>query len=151
MACVLPTPNNLECARLVGDQYDSRLHAHTGRSVAVDDGVGAFYEVPAPDGMAGPGFDYAPTGNEKGHAPYDISVLLTRHSMGYARSQNGTHGVACVRVIELRRSALKGIPAKVRLNKALALPCTCGAGNSMSEQSSLTNKKENNDNESPTS
>lgn len=129
---MLPTPNNLERARLVGDQYDSRLYAHTGRSVAVDGGAGVSGSPPR-----------IPWGYEKGSAAWDIGQVLTRHKIG--------HGMACARVIELRRSALKGIPAKVRLNKALALPCTCGAGNSMSEQSSLTNKKENNDSEPPAS
>jgi hypothetical protein len=133
---VLPTPNNLERARLVGDSHDLRLHAHTGRTVAVDGGAGAFV----------PPF---PMGYMKGSAAWDIGQIQTRHSIGRTRARNGSHGVACARIIELRRSALKSIPAEVRLNKALAIPCTCGAGNSMSEQSSKTNK-ENTNNEHPT-
>lgn len=127
LARVLPTPNNLERARLVGDLHDSRLHAHVGRSVAVDTGVGALGSLP------------------RNSAAWTLGLILTRHGTGHARSHKGDW-LACARVIELRRTALTGMNAEQRLSTALMLPCTCGAGSSKNERLSLTNKKEKTNN-----
>lgn len=127
---VVPTLDNINGpARLVGD-WQSPMGMGTRAAVDARARVG----VPSP---------YIPYGFEKGSAAWDIGQALTRHNIGGKRARNG-HDLICARVIELRRTALTGIQASVRLSKALAVPCTCGAGNSLSEQSSLTNKESQN-------
>ena len=130
---VLPTPNNPERARLVGGLHDIGLFAHMGRSVAMGNGAGAF----------GSPSRVTPSGYEKGHAAWDIGLILTRHSI--------TRGSVCARVIELRRSVLTQLRPAERLQSALRVPCTCGAGDSEAERTSIrtTNDKENNKTEHP--
>lgn len=72
---------------------------------------------------------------EKGSAAWDIGVILTRHGDGRVRTQNGDY-LACARLADIRRTA--GHPdAQHRLRLALAVPCTCGAGDSVAEMTSL--------------
>ncbi len=71
---------------------------------------------------------HTPAGVEKGHASYDISMVLTRHA---------TFGTVCARVLDLRRTAGKGRPGVARLESALKTACTCGAGDSDSERTSV--------------
>lgn len=76
---------------------------------------------------------YTPSGMEKGHAPFDIGQILTRHAT------SGEH--PCARVLELRRSAHSGNEkAEQRLKEALATVCTCGVGDSPAERTSVDKK-----------
>lgn len=63
---------------------------------------------------------YVPSGPEKGHPPWDIGIVLTRHNQALF------DGVPCARVAELRESQ-REIPRpspEKRLRRALALDCT---------------------------
>ena len=74
---------------------------------------------------------------EKGSAEWDIGIVLTRHGDGRTRTQSGDY-LPCARRSELVNSAsLPGVTAQERLHRALAMKCTCGAGDSSAEQSSL--------------
>jgi hypothetical protein len=67
---------------------------------------------------------------------WDIGMILTRHAT--------TVSPACAMVMELRRTTPQHgrFTAEVRLERALACPCTCGIGHSDSEATSLTFSKE---------
>lgn len=63
---------------------------------------------------------------EKGNAPWDIGMILTRHAPG------------CQRVVNLRMTAISHrLQGAERLTLALATQCTCGVGDSDSERTSL--------------
>lgn len=72
---------------------------------------------------------------EKGSAAWDISMILTRHADGYTKSRHGDYA-ACSRVLELRRTA-QDRDAQERLRLALSVVCSCGAGDSSAERSSI--------------
>lgn len=72
---------------------------------------------------------------EKGTAAWDIGVCLTRHGDGMVRTQAGDTRM-CARYAELQRTA--GQPnAEERLRLALLVECSCGAGDSVAETTSL--------------
>lgn len=71
------------------------------------------------------------TDYEKGSASWDIGQIMTRHG---AHKPEAT---VCARVACLRRTAYTYTPAPDRLRQALDTPCTCGAGDSVSERTSL--------------
>lgn len=68
-------------------------------------------------------------------------MLLTRHNDGHTKGQHGDFA-PCARVLDLRRTAAQHIPGHTRLAQALAVACTCGAGDSEGERSSLEHVKE---------
>lgn len=74
------------------------------------------------------------TDYEKGSPAWDIGMILTRHR-SIVHGDNST----CVRVVDLQISV--GLPAHIRLEKALATPCDCGAGDSETERSSLNKNR----------
>jgi hypothetical protein len=76
---------------------------------------------------------------EKGSAAWDVSIILTRHGDGRVRTQNGDY-LACARLSEVRRTAT-WLDSQERLRLALAVPCTCGAGDSIAESTSLGQAK----------
>lgn len=69
---------------------------------------------------------------EKGSPAWDIGTILTRHR---------TTGTACARVSELRSHAFQGIQPRERLRRALNTDCTCGAGDSSAEITSLAKEQ----------
>ena len=73
---------------------------------------------------------------EKGTAAWDISMVLTRHADGHTKSHRGDRAV-CSRVLSLKQTAHTGFTPGQRLRAALDMPCTCGAGDSKSEETSL--------------
>lgn len=85
---------------------------------------------------------------EKGSASWDLGMILTRHGAGITKNQNGTLGV-CARVANLRVTAdqnMRGIKvhsADQRLAMALLVKCTCGAGDSDTEKSSILKEEKN--------
>lgn len=63
---------------------------------------------------------------EKGNAAWDIGMVMTRHAPG------------CQRVVNLRLTAVSHRHDGVeRLTRALATQCTCAAGDSDAERTSL--------------
>lgn len=86
---------------------------------------------------------------ESGTPAWDLGIMLTRHGTGYSRNQNGTTHV-CARVAELHRTATTAtaretgqvFAAETRLELALAVECTCGAGDSDAETTSYRSVKE---------
>lgn len=64
--------------------------------------------------------DHKPAGYEKGTAAWDISQILTVHHCSRAGAE-----ADCKRVASLIDT--RGRPADERLRLALAVPCTCGA------------------------
>lgn len=68
---------------------------------------------------------------EKGTPSWDISAILTRHQT------LPLDDTACARVVELRSTALSGMPAQHRLERALNTECSCGVGDSDAERTSL--------------
>lgn len=68
---------------------------------------------------------------EKGSPGWDTGIILTRHT---------TIGVVCARVADLRSTTpIMGstLTPHERLVQALSIECTCGAGDSESEQTSI--------------
>lgn len=81
------------------------------------------------------------TDYEKGSAAWDIGMILTRHITGVGASR-GQH--PCARVSNLRVSAINSTnKAESRLKQALLAPCTCGAGDSDSEKTSILKEETN--------
>jgi len=70
---------------------------------------------------------------EKGTASWDISSILTRHH------------VDCLRSYSLRSTAQRGYKSTERLDMALNSKCTCQAGDSEAETTSLRPRKEDNE------
>ena len=71
---------------------------------------------------------------ETGTPAWDVGIILTRHGDGHNKTQHRDFTV-CMRVVALRRTT--GQNAASRLEQALAVPCTCGAGDSPAERTSL--------------
>lgn len=77
---------------------------------------------------------------EKGSAAWDIGIILTRHATGNGATQGQN---SCSRVLSLRITARNGTPAERRLSEALATPCSCDAGDSDSEKTSILKEDPN--------
>lgn len=75
------------------------------------------------------------TDYEKGSPAWDIGMILTRHKMA------GIDGFDCARSRSLRETT--GMPSHIRLSKALATPCDCGAGDNNIERTSNVSTKLN--------
>lgn len=71
---------------------------------------------------------------EKGTASWDISTILTLHD-----STVYPHDAACARVQNLRQTT--HLHRDRRLHHALATPCSCGAGDSDAERTSIIKKE----------
>ncbi len=78
---------------------------------------------------------------ERGTPAWDLGMCLTRHSDGMTKGEDGTL-IPCARVENIRSTVGHGLAASQRLDSALATECTCGAGDSPSESSSLGHVKE---------
>lgn len=70
------------------------------------------------------------TGYESGTPQWDITMILTRHKTLPLNQE------PCARVAALRLNAGKAIAAE-RLEFALKVACTCGAGDSPGEHTSI--------------
>lgn len=81
------------------------------------------------------------TDYERGTASWDIGMVLTRHGNGTIKTENGDFST-CARVLDLRRTAHIQMSGVKRLESALNTACTCGAGDSESEETSLNYNKE---------
>jgi hypothetical protein len=72
---------------------------------------------------------------EKGSASWDLGIVPVRHSDGKKRARNGQF-VKCARYAEWERTA-EDRDAEGRLRLVLLIECTCGAGDSVAEMTSL--------------
>ena len=68
---------------------------------------------------------------EKGTPAWDMGSILTRHTAHVLDES------ACSKVKYLRETASVRMNPSDRLKTALETPCTCGAGDDMSERTSL--------------
>jgi hypothetical protein len=75
---------------------------------------------------------------EKGTPAWDIGQIMTRHPE------------TCARRFELKRTGGTGMPSEHRLERALSIDCTCGRGDSTTEQSSLHPINRQEDSNEPT-
>lgn len=79
---------------------------------------------------------------EKGTPSWDIGQILTRHGDGFTKNQLGETN-ACARVKALRLSNTLTTPPErrqtpaQRLINTLEVACTCGAGDSDAERTSI--------------
>lgn len=78
---------------------------------------------------------------ERGTPAWDLGIALTRHNDGITKGQNGTL-IPCARVENILSTVGHGLSSGQRLDSALATECTCGAGDSQSEATSLDHVKE---------
>lgn len=82
------------------------------------------------------------TDYEKGSAAWDIGMILTRHGNGTIKTAHHDFAV-CARVLDLRGTAARRMSGPERLAHALAVTCSCGAGDSRLEQTSIRRQHAN--------